>query len=1058
MSTEDELAHLRRLNRKLIALLESRGIDWQTELDTLISAQPASAPRPTTLTATDDTTSTTTYTTTLTPEQKIALFRKLFRGRADVYPVRWENNAGRSGYSLACHNEWKPGVCGKPTTKCSDCHNQSWKSVTDQVIYDHLAGKHAIGVYPLISLSDDDTGTELNVSDAQVRPTDQSTATTRTKPTKEFVRSATDISANRNKPDKLDHCHFLAVDFDEGDWQADAKAFRASCDQFHIPCSIEISRSGNGAHAWIFFSEPVPAKQARNLGSALISHACANYKATDHQPALTSYDRMFPNQDSVTKTPQSSATVNIDSNKSAGFGNLIALPLQKHPRTQGHSVFVDHDFVPYPDQWAYLASITPMSAPATDPNINTLRDHIDSLMFQAVGNRDALDVGHFSLDAFDPNSPWQKQPLQPTLLTSSTPIAMSATNAMNPNAKVGDAHATITLTLSNLIYIPKADLSPFLTNRLIRIAAFQNPEYYKAQALGFSVWNKPRIICRADNFPHHIGLPRGCLDAVIELFAQHHIRCEIQDERNPGTPLNSNMTDSDSDSPATPNKFTEKDSDNFGSKLIGKFIGNLRPDQTRAVTAMLAHDQGVLCAPTAFGKTVTAAALIAERGVNTLIIVHRKELLKQWQERLCTFLDIDPKRIGIVTSNRQTTSKKAPTTNRKSAKVTALATSPAPATVIDIAMVQSLIKQDEANSVVEQYGHVIVDECHHVSAASFEQTLKAIKAKYVLGLTATPIRRDGRQPIIMMQCGPVRHRATRSQTTTTTLSVQAHEIPAPVDKSTAASANTEKEKENAIENKTQSYAENDTLLPIQEVFRQLAENTKRTEIIVDQAIEQFHRGRKVLLLTERTDHLLAIKEQLHARLGIEPPLQPDNQPLQQQPRQLSGENQTPTRLAQSIAFSILTPSNFQDDYRNACSKTSDNDRTSSVQTELYRSDCLFTLHGRLKKSERTEILRRLEFLPAYSPRILLATGKLIGEGFDHAPLDTLILAMPISWKGTLQQYVGRLHREHANKTDILVIDFIDQSHPSLVRMWNKRQAGYKAMGYAVHRINQLLNH
>ena len=709
----------------------------------------------------------------------------------------------------------------------------------------------------------------------------------------------------------------------------------------------------------------------------------------------------------------------------AGLGNLIALPLQKHPRNKGHSVFVNHDFTPYPDQWAYLASIKPLSAPDSATERVSLANHIDNLIEQAVGNGNALDVGHFTLEAFDPDAPWQSQ-----------------TGTKRSDSGMSGAHAskTITLTLSNLIYLQKAELSPQLTNRLIRIAAFQNPEYYKAQALRLSVWNKPRIIACAENFPNHIGLPRGCLDAVIELLSEHNIQGNIQDERQRGKPLvarvepdlvtKPSQTATDSESAAAASTLVARAASNrpvkanvsptatahhTNSAPVIKFQGQLRSEQTKAVKAMLGHDHGVLCAPTAFGKTVTAAALIAKRGVNTLILVHRTELLAQWKERLCGFLGLATSEVGITgggkkTTTRMTKTKKETTKSTKLINANPETNSAAPSssegqakpaneadslshsfpqpkpleeTLIDIAMVQSLTRQGNVNPIVERYGHVIVDECHHVSAVSFEQILKAVKAKYVLGLTATPIRRDGLQPIIMMQCGPIRHRASRSETALVSLTVHAHEVDTPGDSDGGV----------AVGESARSTM--DTALPIQTVFQSLAQDKARTELIVSQAMAQFYQGRKLLLLTERTDHLLAMQAMLQTKL------QKTQQPL----------------------------------------------------AESTQANGLLVLHGRMKKSERSAVLQRLQSFPPDRPRILLATGKLIGEGFDHAPLDTLILAMPISWKGTLQQYVGRLHREHDGKTDILVIDFIDRSHPSLLRMWNKRQAGYKAMGYRIERMS-----
>ena len=417
-----------------------------------------------------------------------------------------------------------------------------------------------------------------------------------------------------------------------------------------------------------------------------------------------------------------------------------------------------------------------------------------------------------------------------------------------------------------------------------------------------SVWDEPRVIGCAENFPNHIALPRGCLDAASALLRENGIRCELLDERFGGEPLDVH------------------------------FAGSLRPDQETAVAAMLKHDTGILCAPTAFGKTVAAASMIARRGVNTLLLVHRTELLAQWEERLRSFLAADKQASRVVG-----------TIGGGKPKLTGR---------IDIAVMQSLHRQGETSELVEKYGHVIVDECHHLSAVSFEAILKRTRAKYVLGLTATPIRRDGRQPIIFMQCGPTRHVAARPASAPHTLEVLPRYLPAHA----ALPADAE----------------------IHEVFRNLADDAGRTAAIADEIACAYAQGYKVLVLTERTEHLTAIGTALASRVSA-----------------------------------------------------------------------LFMLHGRMSKKQRASLVGELEALAPGAPRVQLSTGKLVGEGFDHPPLDTLVLAMPISWKGTLQQYAGRLHREHAEKTRVRIIDFVDATHPALRRMWDKRQRGYQAMGYCV---------
>lgn len=728
--------------------------------------------------------------------EKVALFRGLFHARSDVYALRWESaTSGRSGYAPACANEWRPGVCRKPQVACSACDHRELVPLSNAVFYRHLTGQCTVGIYPLL--------------------TDES-------------------------------CGLLAVDFDEAQWREDARAFVSACKAMDVPVSLEVSRSGSGAHAWIFFEGTVPARDARRLGVALISEACAR----TGQLKLNSYDRLFPNQDTMPK---------------GGYGNLIALPLQKDRRAHGATVFVDESWRPYDDQWGYLAGIRRMRV-----------CDIESAILRATGGAHPLDVA-FIEDA-EGQEPWAR------CGTRGRPLP-------------GPLPATLTVRLADRLYFEKAELTPVLAQRLIRLAVFANPEFYKAQALRLSVWDKPRLIGCAENFPRHIALPRGCLQAVRGLLQEHGIGCEFRDERFAGAPLSC------------------------------RFTGRLRPDQEQAAAAVMGEDMGVLCAATAFGKTVVAAAVIARRAVNTLILVHRTDLLRQWRERLTAFLEIDDGAIGIRGDGKDDLRG-----------------------MIDVAMLQSLGRREAIDPAVGQYGHVIVDECHHVSAASFEEVLRAARARYVLGLTATPIRRDGRQPVIFLQCGPIRHRARKSSDAPADCEVipRVWEGRGPLSPDTG----------------------------IQDVFRLLAHDRERSAAIAVAVERAFTAGRKILVLTERCDHLEALAEELRAR---------------------------------------VTP--------------------------------LFVLQGRMSRKARVATRAALEALPADAARVVLATGRLVGEGFDHPPLDTLVLAMPVSWRGTLQQYAGRLHRAHPAKTRVEILDFVDTGHPALGHMWAKRRQGYRAMGY-----------
>jgi superfamily II DNA or RNA helicase len=788
---EAELIQLRAENSMLKGLLAKHGIAIPQQVVVPESADPAVR----------------SIAKQLSPDAKIKLFRRLFQGRNDVYPVRWESQkTGKTGYSPVCANEWRHGVCEKPRIKCGECNNSLYVPVTDNVIFLHLKGEITAGVYPLLP---------------------------------------------------GDRCYFLAIDFDDADWREDARAVLQTCLANSLPAALEISRSGEGAHLWLFFENATPVRDVRRLGTALISATCARTR----QLKLTSYDRLFPNQDTMPK---------------GGFGNLIALPLQKYPRDLGRSVFVDADLQPLPDQWTFLENIKPLPQAA-----------LEAALTKLVGDRHPLDIAYAEVPDENADTPWIQ--------------------AAKPNIKLpGAMPKAVLATITGQLFIEKAGLPQTLMNRLMRLAAFQNPDFYKAQAMRMSAWDKPRIIGRAENHPKHLALPRGCLGDVMSLLVANKIELRLDDERSMGRPLNAT------------------------------FQGVLRPDQQEALDAVLPHDFGMLVAPTAFGKTVTAAAIIARRKVSTLVLVHRADLMRQWQERLETFVMLAGQKIGLIGAG-----KKKPTG------------------LLDIAVIQSLTRRDDLPELLSQYGQIIIDEAHHLSAQSFEAVLKQANSHYVLGLSATPVRSNGHHPIMFMQCGPVRHIAKRPTHVPEQLVVRVQRLPTP------------------------------TMSPhasIQEVIRLLAEDSARNARIVADAISALKGGRKVLLLSKRTEHL----DLLHAHLkDVEYPY--------------------------------------------------------------------FLLHGRMKTKERQAVIKALAELPENTPHILLASAQLVGEGFDHAPLDTLILTLPISWEGALRQYAGRLHRDHASKTDILIHDYVEMDHPQLSRMWEKRQRGYRAMGYRVELDQQQYN-
>jgi len=326
---------------------------------------------------------------------------------------------------------------------------------------------------------------------------------------------------------------------------------------------------------------------------------------------------------------------------------------------------------------------------------------------------------------------------------------------------IGPLPEQIDLVLGNQIYVPKADLTPSLRNRLIRLAAFQNPEFYQAQAIRLSTFGKPRIISCCEDFPKHLGLPRGCLDELLDLFRSLKVNVKLADQRFTGTPLEL------------------------------QFHGVLHADQQQAADALLRHETGVLSASTAFGKTVVAAYLIAQRKVNTLVVVHRRQLLDQWVAALSQFLGLASKEIGQIGGGKHKPTEK-----------------------IDVAMVQSLSRKGVVDDIVGKYGYVIVDECHHISAVSFEQVVRQSKARYLTGLSATIVRKDGHHPIIFMQCGTVRYRVDDRK--------QAEKRP--FDRKVII---------RPTNFRLPPHLQNVTSLPIQDVYAMLAGDEERNRLIVE---------------------------------------------------------------------------------------------------------------------------------------------------------------------------------------------------------------------------------
>lgn len=683
----------------------------------------------------------------------------------------------------------------------------------------------------------------------------------------------------------------LVADFDGTGWQEEATAYRDAAADMGIQTSVERSRSGNGGHVWTFFIEPVPASLARDLGFAILTSAMRRTSTLK----LDAYDRLFPAQSTI---------------PTGGFGNLIALPFQGRAMRAGNTVFVNERFEPYPDQWQFLSRVQKVSRAAAEEVVAAHKPVEGPLGFDRAKARSHHRDEHFPQPALA--SP------APTL----TPAASRTERALGTE----DFPTPLVVHKRGMLNIPKEGLSAAGRAAIIRLAAFGNPEFYRAQAMHLSVRGKPRIICRADETATTIEVPRGCEDKLVDLLTEAGVTFSIVDERPQHDALDVTLN------------------------------GTLRPEQAPCAEALLAHEIGVLEAPTGFGKTFIGAHLIATLSMRTLVIVPNTALLRQWRERLGELLTIrDPRPVPKTASGRPSRRKRPVIGQIGGGKH-------APSGLVDIAIAKSLITKGEiegttaVESIVENYDLVIVDECHHSAAPTLEAVLRAASARRVYGLSATPRRDDGLERIVYMYCGPLRYRVDPKQQAAAQ-GIARHLIP----------------RLTRIR-----LPEVEPGSSFNQIVDALCGNARRNRLIVDDVRAALAAGRTPLVLTKRREHAALLAKAL-------------------------------------------------------------DDGTCPV----------VLLTGSGTNKEKRERLEALEHIPDGKRFIVVATGSYVGEGFDEPRLDALFVAAPISCETVVTQYSGRLHREHAGKSDVVVYDYIDATVPMLDRMYQRRLKTYAKLGYTV---------
>lgn len=748
----------------------------------------------------------------------------LFCGRKDVYAKRGKNG----GYYPQCANRWNNTchIYNKKINKClKDCPSKKYLPLSIDVIKKHLYGykedgSDVIGIYPLF---------------------------------------------------EDDMCRFIVFDFDNHNkdeisnlkWIEEANILRKICKENNICCLTERSRSGNGAHIWILFSEPIKASQARYFGQLLINKGLEN----ENIESFDYFDRIYPSQDSKDN-----------------LGSLVALPLQGKALRQGNSAFVDENWNAYSDQWNYLyKSVKRYSK-------NEIQSYI-----QIWQNDLALQEKNY-LSIEERVKPWRRK------------------NSFDSS----DVIDSMNIILSDGVYIDSLNLLARINNQIRSLAAFDNPVYYKNKNLGYSNYNNSSVIYLGEDINGYIHLPRGVYDKLIKKNNEANIDYKITNERTNG-------------------------------RIIDvSFNGILRPEQEKAINEILNYNDGILEAATAFGKTVVCSYLIAQRKINTLILLQSSSLLKQWQEELEKFLNINEElptyktKTGIIKKRKSLIGQLQANTFTFTG-------------IIDIAMIGTLTNRDNIDEILSNYGMVIFDECHHGASTSAINILKRVKSKYLYGVSATPYRSDRLEKINYLLLGPVRYEYSAKEKLKTQ-SMKHYILP-------------------RCTRIIDSYASKKN---INEAYALIASNELRNEMIVEDVIKCFENNRTPLVLTRQKEQAKYLFDKLK---------------------------------------------------------------------ETIRNT--FIIYGDNSEKQNNEIIQTLKSFDNNDNYVLIATGQKVGEGFDLPRLDTLMLVSPVSYKGRVEQYLGRLNRDYPNKKDVIVYDYIDHHMHYFNNMYYKRLKTYKHIGYQV---------